>query len=147
MSPGSESTIAIITCCASTFHVAGDVEDDAYTDGAVAKLGVETLRELAGRDEPFFLAVGFLKPHLPFNAPQKYWELYDPAEIELAANPFPPRGATEYTLTSFGEMRVYSGMPASGPISAIAAQGAPSSAKITAPSPTARPCRGVAWRS
>lgn len=98
-------------------YEAGDVEDGAYTDGAVANLGVETLRELAGREEPFFLAVGFLKPHLPFNAPQKYWDLYDPAKIELAANPFPPRGATEYTLTSFGEIRVYSGMPSKGPIS------------------------------
>jgi iduronate 2-sulfatase len=96
---------------------AGDVQDEAYTDGAVAKLGVETLRELAGREEPFFLAVGFVKPHLPFNAPQTYWDLYDPAKIQLAPNPFPPQGVTEYTLTSFGEIRVYSGMPAMGPIS------------------------------
>ncbi len=95
---------------------AGDVADNAYTDGAVAELGVETLRELSQSDKPFFLAVGFLKPHLPFNAPKKYWDLYDAAKIELAANPYPPRDVTRYSLTSSGEIRVYEGVPAKGDI-------------------------------
>ncbi len=93
-----------------------DVPDNAYTDGAVAELAVDTLRELSGREEPFFLAVGFLKPHLPFNAPEKYWDLYDPAKIELAANPFPPKDVTPYSLTNSGEIRVYEGIPARGDI-------------------------------
>ena len=57
------------------------VEDKAYPDGWIAEHAVKILSEL--KDEPFFLAVGFMKPHLPFNAPAKYWELYDPEEIPL----------------------------------------------------------------
>ncbi|MEQ8791444.1 MAG: sulfatase [Pirellulaceae bacterium] len=94
-----------------------DVPDAAYTDGAVAELAVDTLRELSKREEPFFLAVGFVKPHLPFNAPKKYWDLYDPAKIELAANPFPPKSVTPYSLTNSGEIRVYEGIPAKDDIS------------------------------
>ncbi len=95
---------------------AGDVADNAYTDGAVAELGVATLRELSEQDQPFFLAVGFVKPHLPFNAPKRYWDRYDPAKIELASNPFPPRGATEFSLTNWGELRRYAGIPPDGPL-------------------------------
>ena len=95
----------------------GDVPDNAYTDGAIADLGVATLAELSSRKEPFFLAVGFLKPHLPFNAPKKYWDLYDPAKIELAENNYPPKNATQYSLTDFGEIRVYGGIPAKGALS------------------------------
>jgi iduronate 2-sulfatase len=91
-----------------------DVPDNAYTDGAIAELAVETLRELKDRDEPFFLAVGFLKPHLAFNAPQRYWDLYDPEKIELAANPFPPKNVTPFSLTNWGELRNYADMPAQG---------------------------------
>ena len=94
-----------------------DVPDNAYTDGAVAELGVATMRELHAKGQPFFLAVGFLKPHLPFNSPEKYWKLYDPAKIELAKNPQPPQGVTPYSLTDFGELRNYHGVPTSGPIS------------------------------
>ena len=91
--------------------------DEAYTDGAIAELGVATLRELASKDEPFFLAVGFVKPHLPFNSPKRYWELYDPAKIAIAPNPFPPRGETEYSLTTWGELRTYHDIPKTGPLS------------------------------
>ncbi|EAQ77833.1 iduronate-2-sulfatase [Blastopirellula marina DSM 3645] len=94
-----------------------DVADNAYADGAVADLAVKSLRELSQRDEPFFLAVGFVKPHLPFNAPKKYWDMYDPAKIELAANPYPPKNVTPYSLTSWGEMRVYDGIPKQGDLS------------------------------
>ena len=54
-----------------------------------AAIAVETLRTLAKKQEPFFLAVGMAKPHLPFVAPKKYWDLYDPATIRLAPNPYP----------------------------------------------------------
>jgi arylsulfatase A-like enzyme len=95
----------------------GDVPDNEYTDGAVADLAVSTIRELKQRNEPFFLAVGFVKPHLPFNAPKKYWDLYDPSKIELATNPFPPKNVTPYSLTNSGEIRVYEGIPAKEDIS------------------------------
>ncbi|MBC2595240.1 sulfatase [Ruficoccus amylovorans] len=60
-----------------------DVPDEAYFDGRIAQLAITRLRELKAEAQPFFLAVGFWKPHLPFNAPRKYWDLYDPADIGL----------------------------------------------------------------
>jgi arylsulfatase A-like enzyme len=79
-------------------------------------MAIAELRERKEAGQPFFLAVGFLKPHLPFNAPKKYWELYDPAKLKLAANPFRPKDAPSYAVTDFGEMRSYFGVPPSGPL-------------------------------
>lgn len=93
-----------------------DVPDNTYKDGQTAETAIAALRRLRGRPEPFFLAVGFSKPHLPFIAPRKYWDLYDPAKIRLAPNPNPPDGAPAFALTSSGELRNYSGIPAEGPI-------------------------------
>ncbi len=56
-----------------------DVPDEAYYDGRVAAEAVRVLSEVKGA--PFFLAVGFWKPHAPFNAPKKYWDLYDRAKL------------------------------------------------------------------
>ncbi len=61
-----------------------DIPDEAYTDGANAGIAVKTIAELAKKKEPFFYAVGFAKPHLPFVAPKKYWDLYDHSKIQLA---------------------------------------------------------------
>jgi len=94
-----------------------DVPDEAYHDGSLAQMAIDKLRELKGKPQPFFLAVGFLKPHLPFNSPKKYWDLYDPAQLKLAANPFRPKDAPPYAVTDFGELRNYHGVPQSGPIS------------------------------
>ncbi len=69
-----------------------DVGDRDYPDGLIADAAVEKLEELKGRPEPFFLAVGFIKPHLPFNAPATYWALYDEQQISLASNRCPPLG-------------------------------------------------------
>ena len=52
-----------------------DVPDGAYTDGAIATEGIRLMTELKGKGRPFFLAVGFKKPHLPFVAPSSYWNL------------------------------------------------------------------------
>ena len=60
-----------------------NVADDAYPDGKLAHLAVETLEKLEKDNQPFFLSVGFFKPHLPFNAPKKYWDLYDPEDFDL----------------------------------------------------------------
>ncbi|MDZ4797149.1 MAG: sulfatase, partial [Bryobacteraceae bacterium] len=94
----------------------GNVPDDFYKDGKVAALAVETLGTLAKKREPFFLAVGFAKPHLPFVSPKKYWDMYDPAEIRLAPNPYRPKDAPDYALTTSGELRNYHGMPDNGPV-------------------------------
>lgn len=64
-------------------YEAGDVDDEGYPDGLSAKLALEQLDSLARSQKPFFLGVGFFKPHLPFNAPKKYWDLYNEAEIPL----------------------------------------------------------------
>jgi iduronate 2-sulfatase len=92
-----------------------DVPDDAYQDGRNTDAAIATLRQLkAGK--PFFLGVGFHKPHLPFVAPKKYWDLYDPAEIDLADNPFVPKNAPSVGMHSSFELRVRHGVPKSGAI-------------------------------
>ncbi|SKB08229.1 iduronate 2-sulfatase [Prosthecobacter debontii] len=69
-----------------------DVPDEAYYDGRVAAEAVKMLAEV--KDQPFFLAVGFWKPHAPFNAPKKYWDLYDRAKLP-PLNSNRPEGAPE----------------------------------------------------
>ena len=94
-----------------------EVPDNTFEDGKVADLAVKTLQEISKRPEPFFLAVGFRKPHLPWVAPKKYWDLYDPATIALAPNPFLPIDAPPYAvLPNDGEVRAYKGVPPTGPI-------------------------------
>lgn len=93
---------------------AADVPDNAYHDGKDTDAAIKKLREL--KDKPFFLGMGFHKPHLPFNAPKRYWDMYSPDKIKLADNPFEPEGVTKYSLTNFGELRGYFGMPEDGPI-------------------------------
>ncbi|MHC4566279.1 MAG: sulfatase, partial [Planctomycetota bacterium] len=92
-----------------------DVPDDAYQDGRTAEGAIATLRQLNG-GKPFFLGVGFYKPHLPFVAPKKYWDLYDPADIDLADNPFVPKDAPSVGMHSSFELRVRHGVPKSGAV-------------------------------
>ncbi len=91
-----------------------DVADDAYHDGKDADASIQALRDL--KDDSFFLAVGFHKPHLPFNAPAKYWDLYDPEALPRPASSNEPSGTTPYSLTNFGELRGYADIPANGPL-------------------------------
>lgn len=94
-----------------------DVPDNTFEDGKVADLAVKTLDTISKKSEPFFLAVGFRKPHLPWVAPKKYWDMYDPAKIDLAPNQFLPVDAPEYAvLPNDGEVRAYKLVPPSGPI-------------------------------
>jgi len=95
-----------------------DVPDNAYKDGHSAEEAVRTLRDLKGDLEPFFLGVGFYKPHLSFRAPKKYWDLYDPDQIELTDGKQPPEGAPSISLHCSYELRVRDGVPDSGPIDA-----------------------------
>lgn len=93
-------------------YESADVPDNSYQDGAVADLAIAALRERASQpQQPFWLGVGFIKPHLPFVAPKKYWDLYDPAKIQLAPNPFRPKDAPEYAILPGGELRNYYGVP------------------------------------
>jgi arylsulfatase A-like enzyme len=78
---------------------APEVADEALRDGETAKRAADFLRAQGQANaEPFFLAVGFFQPHLPFVAPKKYFDLYDPAKLRLPAHQTPPRGAPPGTL-------------------------------------------------
>ncbi len=94
-----------------------DVPDTAYFDGKIAAKTIADLQRLKKQDQPFFLAVGFLKPHLPFNAPSRYWDLYDPQNLPKASNPFPPENAPDAAIHNFGELRNYAGIPPEGALS------------------------------
>ncbi len=81
------------------------------TDALIAQKAVERLRAL--KDSTFFLAVGFIKPHLPFVAPRKYWEMYDPAKIEIPKRAM-AEGMPDFAMANFGELRKYHGILAEG---------------------------------
>lgn len=96
-----------------------DVPDDAYRDGMIADQAIRRLEAYREQpDQPFFLAVGFLKPHLPFVAPKKYWDLYDKKDLPMPEFEQAPQGAPEYAKTSSGELWSYSDMPERGPVDA-----------------------------
>ena len=90
------------------------VADEGLPDGELASAAIAAMREV--RDRPFFLALGFFKPHLPFVAPKRYYDLYPIETIQLASNPFPPRDAPPLALHNSGELRQYPDIPAKGPI-------------------------------
>jgi iduronate 2-sulfatase len=97
-------------------YESADVPDHRYPDGALANEAARRLKEAKERGGPFFMAVGFVKPHLPFCAPKKYWDLYDPASFALPARQTAPDGAPPFAPTSWGELRQYAGMPEHGPL-------------------------------
>jgi arylsulfatase A-like enzyme len=94
---------------------AADVPDNVYPDGCNTEYAIKQLNRL--KDKPFFIAMGFYKPHLPFNAPKKYWDMYKRQDIKLADNPFIPKNAPRYATTNWGELRNYYGIPKKGPCS------------------------------
>ena len=97
---------------------AADVSDEQYIDGIVCNSATKTLAELKNRKEPFFLAVGFRKPHLPFCAPMKYWDQYDRDKIPALMNPHHPIDAPEFATRSWGELEGYTDIPKDGELSA-----------------------------
>ena len=92
--------------------------DDELPDGATAAEAVKRLHALKQKGQPFFLAVGFLKPHLPFVSPKKYWDLYDPDKIPLPAIDHLPAGAPEFAGHNNSELHNYPGVPKGNPIPA-----------------------------
>jgi arylsulfatase A-like enzyme len=95
---------------------APEVDDDYLNDGWTASRAVEILKSRKGKAEPFFLAVGFVKPHLPFVAPKKYWDLYDPTKLPVAESAEPPMDAPKFAPQFGGELRAYHEIPKSGPV-------------------------------
>ncbi|MCE2752813.1 MAG: sulfatase-like hydrolase/transferase, partial [Pirellula sp.] len=76
-----------------------DAAEELYNDSLIADAAIETIGQKASSDQPWLLAVGFLKPHLPFVAPRKYWDLYNPKEIALASFQQPPAAAPGVSFT------------------------------------------------
>lgn len=89
-------------------------DDGDFHDGFVANYAIETLGRV--KDQPFFLAVGFIRPHLPFVAPAKYWDLYPADSILPAPLAARPKDAPAFALSNFGELRAYQNMPKTGPV-------------------------------
>lgn len=88
-----------------------DVLDDDYSDGKLAGLAIEKLRSLKAGEKPFFLAVGFFKPHLPFNAPKRYWDLYDPGIFDLSEDGKQVQNVSNHAHHSHRELGGYRDMP------------------------------------
>ncbi len=94
------------------------VKDEAYADGRVA---AETIRRLQAAKErsqnegrPFFIAAGFARPHLPFSAPKKYWDLYDPEKLSMPEYEELPAGAPAVAGKRGGEITNYKPVPPGG---------------------------------
>lgn len=91
-----------------------NVPDEKLIDGQIARHAVAALKEMG--KQPFFLAVGFHRPHLPFVVPKKYWDYYQPSTIPLATNDFLPDGAPAFASNDSAELRRYMSIPSKGPI-------------------------------
>ncbi len=96
--------------------------DSIYFDGKIALKSIRDLQKLKAMEKPFFLATGFLKPHLPFNATKKYWDLYDADKISVPANDTLPLGLPYNLISNWGELRSYDDIPSEGPVSDSAAR-------------------------
>jgi iduronate 2-sulfatase len=94
---------------------ATDIPDAEHEDGQICDEGLKLLDQLAKGGKPFFLGVGFKKPHLPFVAPEKYWNLYDRAAVPLAVWQKIPANGLECTWNNAKETRGYDGIPQDGP--------------------------------
>ena len=94
-----------------------EVDGNQYGDGESATAAIKKLEQFAENpDQPFFLALGFYKPHLPFTAPKKYWDMYDRDDIKVAQNNTMPTNVPKVALHSSGELRAYSDIPPNGPV-------------------------------
>jgi arylsulfatase A-like enzyme len=88
-----------------------DVPDNAYVDGVIALSAISRLQKLSKSSKPFFLGVGFKRPHLPFAAPKKYWELYERDEMPLAPYQKASVNGPKMAYHNSGELRSYSDIP------------------------------------
>lgn len=86
------------------------IPDDAYQDGAMAVKAMELLGKLSQHESPFFLAVGFRKPHLPFIAPKQYWDLYNREDLEIARIQKRPTDLHRYATHDSDEITKYGGV-------------------------------------
>jgi|SaaInl6LU_22_DNA_1037377.scaffolds.fasta_scaffold00043_29 iduronate 2-sulfatase len=91
-----------------------NTDESEYLDGQIAAKGIADLKKLKADGKPFFLAMGFMKPHLPFNAPQKYWDKYPIENISLPESYVQPKTTPSKAFHNFGELRRYHSVPKKG---------------------------------
>ncbi|WAC20488.1 sulfatase-like hydrolase/transferase [Luteolibacter sp. SL250] len=95
-----------------------DVPDDTYADGLTANEVIKRLEAAKERpDTPFFIGAGFIRPHLPFVAPKKYWDLYTRSDLKVAEYQKAPEGAPDAAMRPNGELSQYRGAENSGNLS------------------------------
>jgi len=88
-----------------------DVEDEAYADGRVARHAMQRMTKLKLSGQPFFMAVGFARPHLPFSVPKTYWDLYDDRNFDFGETADDPLHAPKFATKRDGEISQYAGIP------------------------------------
>ncbi|MFT7034895.1 MAG: iduronate 2-sulfatase [Cyclobacteriaceae bacterium] len=94
---------------------APDVLDEAYADGRVASHAINRLRILQKKPEqPFFMAVGFARPHLPFCVPKKYWDMYDRDKLPMPEFEADPEGTPSFAVKRRGEIDQFTPIPENG---------------------------------
>ncbi|MBM3879644.1 MAG: sulfatase [Verrucomicrobia bacterium] len=94
-----------------------DAPDAAFGDGKIARHAADRLAALASEGKSFFLGVGFARPHLPFIAPKRYWDLFDHATLPVHSVDAPlPKGTPSWVGHNSGELRSYSDIQATGPL-------------------------------
>jgi len=94
-----------------------NVSDTAYYDGIMTQAVLAELKRVSTRNDPFCIAVGYIKPHLPFNAPEKYWSLYDSTQFDLPPTYYPNESIPKEALHNWGELRTYTNIPTEGRLS------------------------------
>ncbi len=99
-------------------YESAEVSDSTYIDGLMTEKIIRDIKQLKKNGKPFFLTAGFISPHLPFNAPKKYWDLYDRIDIKQPENyNYIPIGAPKMSISNWPEMRSYTNIPKRGQVS------------------------------
>lgn len=88
-----------------------DVPDNTYKDGRVAEEGIKLMQQLKDKGKPFMLSIGFAKPHLPFVAPKKYWDLYRRDQFKIAPFQQKASNSPDIAYHEAGEIKHYTDIP------------------------------------
>lgn len=86
---------------------APDLPDNKVLDGARTDMCIADLKRLAKSEKPFFLAMGYIRPHLSFVAPQRYWDMYDAKQLPVLSDQTTPGGAPVYAMHNNSELSHY----------------------------------------
>ncbi|EWH15336.1 Iduronate-2-sulfatase [Cellulophaga geojensis KL-A] len=95
-----------------------DYPDNEYEDGYNTDLAIATLKDMLNKNpnKPFFLGLGMKKPHLDWQAPKKYWDIYNEDDIKLAQQKQGPKDGAAMGLHASFELRARADIPKKGDI-------------------------------